>query len=666
MAGRHVPAAVLAVLLAGMAAVAEVTFDAAPCFGPAAFTHRFVPLRVHLRTTEPFAGRIKAYQEYAPESGVQLEINTGPGEFVYELAAPLARYTHGNQVVVSLARRGERRSHERKFSIEPRGGSGYVHNYGAQGEAGRHLISWVGASEETARTLALSGLPNVGVTTVRQLPGESRLYQAIDVLVLPSAALDALGPAQGEAIVAWVRSGGHLVVDASGTRLTSERSLLLRALDVTLDDQVTQVSIQRKGPLPEDPGRASGRRNPATNAVPAEPPVFDYTLALRPISCGPVRCADATSLRGDIRVGLGRLTITPLDLNRALGSTQGADAGGLLATEIVYGPSSSDRTTTSSYYGYDAPPWAQNLFLLAGLEPISRGTVFTYLLVFFLVVCPLERYVLRRLGKLRWMWLSTAAIVALFCVFAVTLSRVTRGNQARRSMICVHDYAPGGGRHTFLDCFIPAASRYYTIAVPQDGTVMPVAGQTVAFSTTLHERDHALEFSTPVWSPACFVSVRPHDEAPPALSTLFLSNGKIRGSVRMPPDGPVVESAWLLWNGQCWGMKQGPDGTWTPADGPAGFNATPDNSYELRRHGGTPAQRKTLRQFMIDQIVQQGVTGAQTALGTVATPPRPLHSGEARFIAVVDRGARLDMDARNPIVTETHIIRQLLTVSIND
>lgn len=246
-----------------------------------------------------------------------------------------------------------------------------------------------------------------------QLPESWAPYRALDALVLREPDVAALGPARVEAIKDWVSSGGTLLVTAAEK---------WRAMD---DPSFTELL----------PVRVTGVRSAPASELPY--PFSEHS--------GEVAVAVTEALRGDVlvggadgspfaaaaRFGLGRVVFLAADPG-ALPDVAPESKGDLWAGLLSLPPELPTDNPQQPYYGvYGQSPEtfiSQELSRIPPLKPPSVLLVTLLIGLYVLVVGPGDYFLLKRLKKLHWTWLTYPAAIAVFSGLIYLYARLSRSS----------------------------------------------------------------------------------------------------------------------------------------------------------------------------------------------------------------------------------------------
>ena len=338
------------------------------------------------------------------------------------------------------------------------------------------------------RFVGVSGLHTSLQNTQGQVPGEAwdvaylepELlpaapigYDSLDLLVLNEPDLLHLRGEQQQAIVDWVRGGGHLVL-WPGDDPAPRAGPLIDALPCTILGRQTVNLTDRDLARLGLPQRFSGIRG-------------------RVLKPRPDTDAEAVDLFGtgmpshDVAyrrpLGLGSILVAPVNLSQLQfeGSANGFWTTVLTGTSAVR---AEDATTT--YNNVD--PYmrrqygaSRSLEDFLGNVPGAGKFGFSYvalvLLGMMVVVGPVDWFVLRKLGRQPWTWLTTTGWIILITGGAVFIGHVFKSGKLHYGSVRVIDQAGGAtvGETSLAGIYSPRTTSYHLEAVPAD-VAAPDAG----------------------------------------------------------------------------------------------------------------------------------------------------------------------------------------------
>ncbi|MEZ4708665.1 MAG: hypothetical protein R3A44_15765 [Caldilineaceae bacterium] len=328
-------------------------------------------------------------------------------------------------------------------------------------------LAGVVASERGAISFAANALSQFERDVVlvdvppAELPERVEGLSSFDALILNNVAAGALTPAQQDVLQSWVGRGGRLII---GGGAAAQETLS------NLPDALQFVSLLGISEVNETPGLADFAQN---DAIAAPGP---FTLAqVQVVSGEKLAGADDAPLLVEARFGSGYVNFVALDLAGAPFSAWTGTTGfwnKLLSPNAEYAnwlpPDVSVRQMRADRLAYP-------LSNLPSLDLPSIRSLALLLLLYILLVGPVNYFLLRRLRKLHWAWGTIPLLTILFSAGAFGLGYSLRGNDLILNKIAIVDPLPGGAANvtSFMGLFSPA-QQSYEIEVDGSGLVSPM------------------------------------------------------------------------------------------------------------------------------------------------------------------------------------------------
>ncbi|MBI3269215.1 MAG: hypothetical protein HYZ53_09355 [Planctomycetes bacterium] len=226
------------------------------------------------------------------------------------------------------------------------------------------------------------------------LPASYLGYHSAELVVVGDPAGLALSPAQADALRLFVVSGGALLFMGGPAGAAAAKSPFAALLP---------------GPVLEPADRPS--LAPYASALGLTGAFPEGAVVTLPLGAGPgevlLRTSEGEAFVWRRRYGLGYVLYTSLELGAPpLAGWERAWEVWVRLLSRCLPPQTHARGCTGKAFPADASP--------AEIHPPGRGFVVAFLLVYVLVVGPLNFGVLRALDRSEWLWLSTPALILLF------------------------------------------------------------------------------------------------------------------------------------------------------------------------------------------------------------------------------------------------------------
>jgi hypothetical protein len=355
-----------------------------------------------------------------------------------------------------------------------------------------------------------------------RLPDDAALLAGLDALFIHDLATADLTVAQREALALWARLGGDLVV---GGGPSAERTApgLAELLPVEVGALRPGVSAASLTGLAVAPGTLTAS---------------DGALREGAVSL------DGAGLVAARDEGAGRVIFVAFDL-AALRAWAGEAA---LWQRVLR---SEGRAQIGQSFRLRSENLLRDALQLQALRLPSTALLLLLMIVYIVVVGPLNFWALRRANRVELAWVTTPLIVAVFLGTAYGASFVLRGTQAQISQLTVvqgFEGADRGQATSFLGVFSPQR-RSYSLAFDPATLVTPGTFEGFAFR------------ATPVTSDGATVSVRDllidvsslrtlmvehrAELAPAVTSDLRDEQGQVIGRVALT-GGPELEDVQIV------------------------------------------------------------------------------------------------------------------------
>ena len=392
------------------------------------------------------------------------------------------------------------------------------------------LVSMGGRGDPGMRPLT-SPTTRVSVMDAEELPEAWPAYEVFDALVLRDPDTAKLGPARIAAIKAWVSAGGVLIVTAGEKWRTMDDASFLELLPV----------------------RVEGVRTVAANTLPEPFGLYDGPLAVAVAS--PLRGAslvtadDGSVLVSEARYGSGRVVFLAADPGDLVDVDVGAKAKLWRGVMLLPPEKENDPANPGyGYYGgYNSPSQfiQQELSRIPPLQPPSVLLVTALIGLYVLVVGPGDYFLLKRIGKLHWTWITYPAAIAAFSGLIYMYARLTRSSDMMVRTLALVDApaeppgAPAPVR-VFGGVYSPRAGRYEVDINAPIGAMAGAFSEADPYGGVSSRGDYmaiggskpGILLSIPIWSMSGVEFSTVHDEPPP-----FLVESQLDGSVKITNTG---------------------------------------------------------------------------------------------------------------------------------
>jgi hypothetical protein len=344
---------------------------------------------------------------------------------------------------------------------------------------------------------AVAGL----LTRVPDLPATWLGYDAADVVILATSDRTFMNafigdPARTGALAEWVRRGGRLVVLAGplGADVVKSNPDLNALLPMDIHGlpykatQLLPLWSSGSGTAPQDlltPGRNTEME--LTKFVPREKPARAYHVLME----GPkVDGADGSPLVVQGPYGLGQVTLVALDLDKAPFSQWSGrgdfwkrllhESGPRTVTNFN-NPNYGGRVVRGMYVETDTDQQAQGLYTqlenFEGVPVISFGWVALFILLYILVVGPLDYLFLKKVVKrLELTWITFPTVVLAVSAAAYFTAYYLKGSELRINKFDLVDIDLQTQRvygRAWFSIFSPRIQKYTVGLQPAEGWAGP-------------------------------------------------------------------------------------------------------------------------------------------------------------------------------------------------
>ena len=244
---------------------------------------------------------------------------------------------------------------------------------------------------------------------INDLPDQTAAWKTLDFLIISDIDTGSMSAAQREALSQWVTSGGHLFI--------------------VVDNQWQKTIAGLHNLLPFNPHgfttlySAEGLAAFAQSSVPLEvSSPYLATTGILDVEANVLIRQDDTPLVIRRVLGWGKIDLITID--PALAPLHGWN-GMIDLYRAIFSPQVMRPGWSSGVVNWDATREVANT--LPELPIPGSFTVLCFLGTYVLVLGPLNFYLLHKLKKRQWAWLTIPAIVLIFSISAIVIGAQLRG-----------------------------------------------------------------------------------------------------------------------------------------------------------------------------------------------------------------------------------------------
>jgi hypothetical protein len=307
-------------------------------------------------------------------------------------------------------------------------------------------------SSDPAMLNSLNSLQVTGFSSARvrhldvaDLPEHTALLRGLNALFLHDIDSAALSPAQRDALGLWVSLGGQLFV-SGGVGGQKSTAGLADLLPVQVGGTLAQGDLAALAGF----AGVSALANSAAALSPAQP------------RAGAEQLLPGSGLLFRWRYGSGLVTFSAFDFASLRGwASESTLWGKLLVQQSTLDPGYGARLSQTSLL-------ERGGLRLPALNLPSTGVVLAFLLLYVLVIGPINYLVLRQMRRLEWAWLSIPLVVLVFSCGLYAVGVGLRGGQSQLSQAAIVQGAEGQPRAFatgFVGLFSPRRASY-TVGFP--------------------------------------------------------------------------------------------------------------------------------------------------------------------------------------------------------
>lgn len=397
-------------------------------------------------------------------------------------------------------------------------------------------------------------------------PDNPLVLEAMDAIYLNSEVLVNLRVGQVNALLGWLNAGGHLIVALEQVSDVTASPWLRKLLpwepkDIVgvakhpeLEDWLrTGESVAASLPGRDIPPSMLRRYGIVGRAAPQSPDQSPSAPLMRsPFADLPVdatfEAAEIQVVTGEVRDG--RVVVAAGDLPLMITANRGKGRVTALMFSPEREPFKSWKNLTTFWTRLAEVPaalyastdyaggYGQSVDGIFGAMIDSRqvhklpvGWLLLLLLVYLLVIGPIDRWWLKRINKPMLTWITFPAYVVFFSGLIYFLGYKLRAGESECTELHVVDALRNGDRaelrgRTFISIYAPANTKYplasdLKFATFRGEFLTSGGGQNAEAATILHSGDNfRAEVFVPVWTSQLFVSDWWHSGAMPLAVTL--------------------------------------------------------------------------------------------------------------------------------------------------
>ncbi|HST04290.1 MAG TPA: hypothetical protein VLQ48_06090 [Chloroflexia bacterium] len=409
------------------------------------------------------------------------------------------------------------------------------------GPGGYGYLPFLPASSATVAHISLTDIPTL-----------SQALDSLGVIVVDDVDSGALSPEQKESIEGWVARGGMLVVTyrAGGADTLAGFDSLV---PVNVSGSRTVTSLSSLSDLVATPLTTMGSATIGNASVKADPA---FTASTRVLAM-----QDGVPVLAIREVGQGHVAY--MGASPALPPLKGWD--GLLALEkrifsehalhMSYGANLRFSPFSQSYGYYGSLMFASygGMFELPGLELPDVWLVGGFLLLYIIIIGPINFTILRRIRRTELAWFTIPAGVVLFSVIAYMLALGSKGGNLvaiRVNAINTAEGVPVATLEQHFGLFTPLRSTYrfsldansavtemnpfgYYQTRGTDNSPVSAGGGTTTINNV----------NIDTWGLRSFVAEHTAVLESPLEADLHIGEGQIVGKVKNRTTGPLQDVA---------------------------------------------------------------------------------------------------------------------------
>lgn len=346
------------------------------------------------------------------------------------------------------------------------------------------------------------------------LPADPMLLAGLDAIFIHDLPTGELPEPQREALADFARLGGALVV---GGGPNAERTV--PALADLLPVEVGQL----RADVPSTSLGQLARRPDITNSVPA---LTANEVNLR----GRARALDNAQLLSATDLGAGKVIFAAFDLDALRGWTGESELWGRVVNQ-------ESRLLIGQSYRWRSENLLRDALQLPALRLPSTLTIFGLIVLYIVVIGPVNFLLLKRLNRVELAWVTTPLLVALFLAMAYGASFALRGTSPQISQLAVVQAVEGetsGQATAFIGVFSPQR-RSYELRFAPETLITPGTFESFRFSSIAVAADEGgatvPDLLIDVSSLRTLIAEHPDAAVPAIISNLQIDRTTVEGQL---------------------------------------------------------------------------------------------------------------------------------------
>ncbi|MSU21114.1 MAG: hypothetical protein EXS30_06935 [Pedosphaera sp.] len=331
--------------------------------------------------------------------------------------------------------------------------------------------------------------PLVARLPIEQLPDNPIAFEGLDALYLNSEKALSLSVNQAEALLAWIRSGGHLIVAVEQLADVNTTPWLQQLLpcaltdmaNITIDDEILQWIRKEEAPSPAfRTGSPAKRRSPnalGNNAYASLITDPTFVQAQMPVAVGTIRGGKVILEVGGkpliIEGNRGRGQVTVLTFNPEREPFRSWKNRPWFWSKLMEVPADwYSATDVSSYGGLSIDGVFGALIDSRQVRKLPVQWLLLLLLVYLIVIGPFDQYWLKRIGRQMLTWITFPTYVVLFSLLIYFIGYKLRAGETEWNELHLVDILPRGGARadfrgrTFASIYSSSNAKYQLAFAP--------------------------------------------------------------------------------------------------------------------------------------------------------------------------------------------------------